>query len=237
MKVLLRSDIDGVGKRGDIIDVSGGFARNHLLPRQLERTALRPDEVDITGQRISTTINGEKVQDSSIDLLIFSIPRLIATARANAVSGYVGDGANRWPTVHVLDAGRLFVANASGNSVTELRPSTGGYERVVSGSQYKFDYPDAITADGADLFVANENGKSVTEISAATGDLVRVKSGGPLMTTERVDYALEYGSDGIEIHKDGIEPGQTVAIAEALDGPVDARQVHRRRVEGLHEAF
>ncbi len=32
MKVLLRSDIDGVGKRGDIIDVSGGFARNHLLP-------------------------------------------------------------------------------------------------------------------------------------------------------------------------------------------------------------
>src|SRR5580704_14550670 len=32
MKVLLRSDVDGVGKRGDIIDVSGGFARNHLLP-------------------------------------------------------------------------------------------------------------------------------------------------------------------------------------------------------------
>lgn len=32
MKVLLRSDIDGVGKRGDIIQVSDGFARNHLLP-------------------------------------------------------------------------------------------------------------------------------------------------------------------------------------------------------------
>jgi large subunit ribosomal protein L9 len=32
VKVLLRRDIDGVGKRGDIIDVSGGFARNHLLP-------------------------------------------------------------------------------------------------------------------------------------------------------------------------------------------------------------
>jgi len=38
-----------------------------------------PDEVDVTAQRISTTVNGEKVQDSSIDLLIFSIPRLIAT--------------------------------------------------------------------------------------------------------------------------------------------------------------
>jgi large subunit ribosomal protein L9 len=32
VKVLLRSDVDGVGKRGDIIDVAGGFARNHLLP-------------------------------------------------------------------------------------------------------------------------------------------------------------------------------------------------------------
>jgi acylpyruvate hydrolase len=38
-----------------------------------------PDEVDISAQRISTTLNGEKVQDSSIGLLIFSIPRLIAT--------------------------------------------------------------------------------------------------------------------------------------------------------------
>ena len=32
MKVLLRTDVDGVGKRGDIIEVAGGFARNHLLP-------------------------------------------------------------------------------------------------------------------------------------------------------------------------------------------------------------
>ena len=32
MKVLLRTDVDGVGKRGDIIEVAGGFARNFLLP-------------------------------------------------------------------------------------------------------------------------------------------------------------------------------------------------------------
>jgi acylpyruvate hydrolase len=37
------------------------------------------DEVDVTAQSISTTVNGEKVQDSPISLLIFSIPRLIAT--------------------------------------------------------------------------------------------------------------------------------------------------------------
>lgn len=35
MKVILRSDVDGVGKRGDICDVSNGYARNFLLPRGL----------------------------------------------------------------------------------------------------------------------------------------------------------------------------------------------------------
>src|SRR6516164_377356 len=33
MRVVLRSDLDKVGKRGDIIDVADGYARNYLLPK------------------------------------------------------------------------------------------------------------------------------------------------------------------------------------------------------------
>ena len=33
MRVVLRSDVDHVGKRGDIVDVAEGFARNYLLPK------------------------------------------------------------------------------------------------------------------------------------------------------------------------------------------------------------
>ncbi len=33
MQVVLRADIDKVGKRGDIVDVSDGYARNFLIPR------------------------------------------------------------------------------------------------------------------------------------------------------------------------------------------------------------
>lgn len=41
MKVILRSDVANVGRKGDVLDVSDGFARNYLVPKGL---ALRATE-------------------------------------------------------------------------------------------------------------------------------------------------------------------------------------------------
>lgn len=35
VKVILRSDVAGLGEEGDVKDVAGGYARNYLLPRKL----------------------------------------------------------------------------------------------------------------------------------------------------------------------------------------------------------
>lgn len=39
MKVILRSDIKDLGKRGDVLDVADGFARNYLVPKGLAMKA------------------------------------------------------------------------------------------------------------------------------------------------------------------------------------------------------
>ena len=39
MKVLLLQDVKGHGKKGDIVNVSDGYARNFLLPKNLAKIA------------------------------------------------------------------------------------------------------------------------------------------------------------------------------------------------------
>ena len=39
MKVILLQDVKGSGKKGELVNVSDGYARNYLLPRKLAKEA------------------------------------------------------------------------------------------------------------------------------------------------------------------------------------------------------
>jgi len=65
MKVVLRSDVEGVGRRGDIADVSAGFARNYLLPTGLAMTATRGMEAQATAMRRSRDLREAKDREAA----------------------------------------------------------------------------------------------------------------------------------------------------------------------------
>ena len=59
MKVILHQDIRGKGKRGQMIEVSDGYARNYMLPRKMASEAT-PDNVNT--MRMTDRANAEKRQ-------------------------------------------------------------------------------------------------------------------------------------------------------------------------------
>jgi nucleoside-diphosphate-sugar epimerase len=64
--------------------------------------------IDLAGKGVRTSVvRLPPITHSTFDHHGFA-PSLIGFARQHGVSAYVGDGANRWPSVHTLDAVHLY---------------------------------------------------------------------------------------------------------------------------------
>jgi len=107
MRVVLRDDVDGVGRRGDIVEVAGGFARNYLLPGGLAIVA----SAGMTGQAASMR-RGRDLREAR--------DREAATTKAGALNGATVTIAAR-----AGSTGRLFGSISAADVVEAVRSQKG----------------------------------------------------------------------------------------------------------------
>jgi nucleoside-diphosphate-sugar epimerase len=87
--------LNRVGTEDDVLDTGPRIDAENALMAFADR-GVRPSIVRLP-----------PVVHSTLDKHGF-VPTLIAAARAAGRSGYLGDGTNRWPSVHTLDAAHLY---------------------------------------------------------------------------------------------------------------------------------
>ncbi len=83
MRIVLRADVDNVGKKGDIIDVADGFARNYLLPKGHAIRATTGIVGQATAMRRSRDLKDAKDREAGETIARKLVPMVIkVTARA-----------------------------------------------------------------------------------------------------------------------------------------------------------
>ena len=85
MKVILRSDLSGVGKRGDIVEVSNGHARNYLLPKGLALVATDGAVSQATSMRRARDLRDAADRESAQNIASVLVAKTITiTSKAGA---------------------------------------------------------------------------------------------------------------------------------------------------------
>jgi large subunit ribosomal protein L9 len=85
VKLVLRTDVAQVGKKGDIVDVSDGYGRNYLVPKGLAFLATSGVEEQATAMRRSRDVRDASDRAAAQEVATSLVPKVITiTARAGA---------------------------------------------------------------------------------------------------------------------------------------------------------
>lgn len=85
MRLVLRSDVQQVGKKGDIVDVSDGYARNYLVPKGLAFPASAGVEVQAEAMRRGRDVRDATARAAAQEVATSLVPKVITIAvRAGA---------------------------------------------------------------------------------------------------------------------------------------------------------
>ena len=95
MKVILLQDVKGQGKRGQLVDVSDGYARNFLLPRKLaqEATADNVNTMKMNDKALQEKRQKEREQALALSKVLKDMT-LVVTAKGGGAGRLFGSVTN-----------------------------------------------------------------------------------------------------------------------------------------------
>jgi large subunit ribosomal protein L9 len=67
IQVVLRDDVDNLGKSGELVKVKAGYARNYLIPRGLAAVATRGNVARIEHEKKAAVARGAKLKKAALD--------------------------------------------------------------------------------------------------------------------------------------------------------------------------
>jgi large subunit ribosomal protein L9 len=107
MKVILRQDVGELGKRGDILDVADGFARNYLVPKGLAMKATDGAATQADAMRRARDLRDAQDRSAAEEVATALVSKVVTvTAKAGS-------------------EGRLFGSVTTADIVTAVEAQTG----------------------------------------------------------------------------------------------------------------
>jgi large subunit ribosomal protein L9 len=97
MKLILRQDVEKLGKTGDLVNVSSGYARNFLVPRRMAVEAT-PGNIKIVEQEKLANARRDQREKEAASLLARELVKQVVTVRRKA-----GEGGTLYGSVTALD--------------------------------------------------------------------------------------------------------------------------------------
>ncbi len=87
MDVILKSDVSGLGSRGDVVTVADGYFRNYLLPKGLGYKATRGAELEAEAMRKSSAAKNEASRAEADKVAASLVPQIVTIAAKTAEGG------------------------------------------------------------------------------------------------------------------------------------------------------
>jgi large subunit ribosomal protein L9 len=85
MKVILRTDVTDLGKRGDVLDVADGFARNYLVPKGMAMKATSGATSQAQAMRRARDLRDAQDRSAAEEIATALVPKVVTVgARAGS---------------------------------------------------------------------------------------------------------------------------------------------------------